>query len=55
MISTERTRQGMADVLSGQRRGLFSRFLFVGPAVIASIAYMDPGNYATSINCFGSC
>jgi manganese transport protein len=49
MITTERTRQGMADVLSGERRGLFSRFLFVGPAVIASIAYMDPGNYATNI------
>jgi manganese transport protein len=39
----------MVDVLSGERRGLFSRFLFVGPAVIASIAYMDPGNYATNI------
>jgi manganese transport protein len=49
MITTERTRQGMADVLSGARRGPFSRFLFVGPAVIASIAYMDPGNYATNI------
>lgn len=49
MISTERTRQGMTDVLSGERRGIFNRFLFVGPAVIASIAYMDPGNYATNI------
>ena len=49
MINTECTRQGMADVLSGERRGMFSRFLFVGPAVIASIAYMDPGNYATNI------
>lgn len=49
MISVERTRRGMTDVLSGERRGLFSRFLFVGPAVIASIAYMDPGNYATNI------
>lgn len=49
MIGTERTKQGMADVLAGKRSGLFSRFLFVGPAVIASIAYMDPGNYATNI------
>lgn len=49
MITSERTRQGMADVLSGERRGIFSRLLFVGPAVIASIAYMDPGNYATNI------
>jgi len=49
MNSTERTRQGIAEVLSGERRGLFSKLLFVGPAVIASIAYMDPGNYATNI------
>lgn len=49
MTSTERARQGMADVLSGERRGILGRLLFVGPAVIASIAYMDPGNYATNI------
>jgi len=39
----------MADVLSGERRGPLGRLLFVGPAVIASIAYMDPGNFATNI------
>ncbi|MCA0918788.1 Nramp family divalent metal transporter [Pseudooceanicola nanhaiensis] len=49
MNSTERTRRGMAAVLAGERHGLFSRLLFVGPAVIASIAYVDPGNYATNI------
>ena len=49
MTSSERTRKSMADVLSGEHRSPFSRFLFVGPAVIASIAYMDPGNYATNI------
>jgi len=49
MTSTERTRKGMAAVLSGERRGLLGRLLFVGPAVIASIAYMDPGNFATNI------
>ena len=49
MISTERTRRGMSAVLSGERRGFGSKFLFVGPAVIASIAYVDPGNYATNI------
>ena len=27
----------------------FRRLLFVGPAVIASIAYIDPGNFATNI------
>ncbi|PHP68651.1 divalent metal cation transporter [Zhengella mangrovi] len=49
MISSERTRSGMTAVLAGERRGVFGKFLFVGPAVIASIAYMDPGNYATNI------
>jgi manganese transport protein len=49
MYDTERTRNGMAEVLSGQRRGFTSRLLFVGPAVIASIAYVDPGNFATNI------
>src|ERR1700722_17209027 len=38
-------RQGPA----GQRRGLRGSLAFVGPAVIASIAYIDPGNFATNI------
>lgn len=45
---TERTRRGIAEVLAG-RGGPRSYLLFLGPAVIASIAYMDPGNYATNI------
>ncbi|MFU0506333.1 Nramp family divalent metal transporter [Pseudaminobacter sp. NGMCC 1.201702] len=40
---------GMAAVLSGERKGVFSKLLFAGPAVIASIAYVDPGNFATNI------
>jgi manganese transport protein len=39
----------MGEVLAGTRRGPRSYLLFAGPAVIASIAYMDPGNYATNI------
>ncbi|WP_245418430.1 MULTISPECIES: Nramp family divalent metal transporter [Cohaesibacter] len=39
----------MNAVLSGERRGFRSKLLFAGPAVIASVAYMDPGNYATNI------
>jgi hypothetical protein len=32
------------------RRGGFSAYLaFVGPAVVASIAYMDPSNFAADI------
>ena len=46
---TDMTRAGIAGVLSGERRGWRSRLLFAGPAIIASVAYMDPGNYATNI------
>jgi manganese transport protein len=35
--------------LRGDRRGFWSAFAFVGPALVASIAYMDPGNFATNI------
>ncbi|MCB1428906.1 MAG: Nramp family divalent metal transporter, partial [Nitratireductor sp.] len=36
-------------VLDGKRRGVRAMLPFFGPAVIASIAYMDPGNFATNI------
>ncbi len=45
---TQRTDAAMRDVLAGRPRP-FAALLFVGPAVIASIAYMDPGNFATNI------
>jgi len=39
------------DVLAGKsRKGQFARLLpFLGPAFVASVAYMDPGNFATNI------
>lgn len=46
---TTRAQTGIAAVLQGNARGWRSRFLFAGPAIIASVAYMDPGNYATNI------
>lgn len=46
---SERTAEGVHAVMAGQRRGPMSFLLFAGPAVIASIAYMDPGNFATNI------
>ncbi len=46
---SERTSAGIRAVLAGQRTGFGSALLFAGPAVIASIAYMDPGNFATNI------
>ena len=46
---TERTRDSMQAVLAGKRRGPRAMLACAGPAVIASIAYMDPGNFATNI------
>jgi manganese transport protein len=46
---TERTVATARDVLAGRRRGVRAWLVFAGPAVIASIAYMDPGNFATNI------
>ena len=45
------TIQAAAEVLDGHsRKGWFARLLpFLGPAFIASVAYMDPGNFATNI------
>lgn len=46
---SDRTDIAIRGVLAGKRRGVRSAFLFAGPAVVASIAYMDPGNFATNI------
>ncbi|MBU1174061.1 MAG: Nramp family divalent metal transporter [Alphaproteobacteria bacterium] len=46
---SERTDSGIREVLNGTRKGPRALLLFAGPAVIASIAYMDPGNFATNI------
>jgi manganese transport protein len=46
---SEQTVATARQVLAGQRRGLGGALAFVGPAVIASIAYIDPGNFATNI------
>jgi manganese transport protein len=46
---SEQTVLGIREVLDGRRRGPRAALLFAGPAVIASIAYVDPGNFATNI------
>ena len=46
---TARSVAAARDVLAGRRRGLVAQLAFVGPAVVASIAYVDPGNFATNI------
>jgi manganese transport protein len=45
------TIQSATEVLSGEsKKGWLARLLpFLGPAFIASVAYMDPGNFATNI------
>jgi manganese transport protein len=46
---TDRTLVTARQVLAGRRGGLRTVLAFAGPAVVASIAYMDPGNFATNI------
>ncbi len=43
------TEAGIRAVLDGRPGGRARFLLFAGPAVTASIAYMDPGNFATNI------
>lgn len=43
------TESAAREALAGGRRGLSALLPFVGPAVMASVAYMDPGNFATNI------
>ncbi len=46
---TGRTMRAGQESLRGQRKGVRGFLPFVGPAVVASVAYMDPGNFATNI------
>ncbi|MGA3304203.1 MAG: Nramp family divalent metal transporter [Methylovirgula sp.] len=47
--SSHKTQLAIREVLEGRRSGWRSLLPLAGPAVIASIAYIDPGNYATNI------
>ena len=46
---SERTVTAARQVLEGQRLGWRRYLAFAGPAIVASIAYMDPGNFATNV------
>jgi len=46
---TARSMAAAREVLAGRRSGFAAHLAFVGPAVVASIAYVDPGNFATNI------
>ena len=47
--ATKQTQLNARDVLDRGRTGLRALAPFAGPAIIASVGYMDPGNFATNI------
>jgi len=47
--ATQRTELAARDVLDGGRKGVRALLPFAGPAIMASVGYMDPGNFATNI------
>jgi manganese transport protein len=48
-IEAGRTSAALGEALAGRRGWLATGWLFTGPAVVASIAYIDPGNFAANI------
>jgi manganese transport protein len=47
--ATLRTALAARAALDGRRKGVRAFLPFAGPAIIASVGYMDPGNFATNI------
>ncbi|WP_042356111.1 Nramp family divalent metal transporter [Bacillus rubiinfantis] len=45
----QRTVSAARDAIEGKVKGIRALLPFIGPAFIASIAYVDPGNFATNI------
>ena len=46
---SERTRNTLSETLAGRRQGLRGVLALTGPALVTSVAYVDPGNYVTNI------
>lgn len=46
---TSEMQRAAREAIQGKRRGLRALLPFIGPAFIACIAYIDPGNFATNI------
>ena len=46
---TKSTTAAVREALEGRRRGAALLLPLAGPAVVVSVAYMDPGNFATNI------
>src|ERR687883_2166364 len=49
MNATARTAYDAGRVLRGERHRGFRILPFLGPAFVACIAYIDPGNFATNV------
>ncbi len=49
LLTVGSTAAALRDAVAGRRGRLATGWLFTGPAVVASIAYVDPGNFATNI------
>jgi manganese transport protein len=47
--ATLQTELAARDALDGRRKGVGAFLPFAGPAIVASVGYMDPGNFATNI------
>jgi manganese transport protein len=48
-LTDVRVRVAASRALSGEDRGLRAMLPFLGPAFIAAVAYVDPGNFATNM------
>ncbi|RFU44300.1 Nramp family divalent metal transporter [Paraburkholderia sp. DHOC27] len=46
---TDSTTIAIREALEGRRHGLALLLPFAGPAIVVSVAYVDPGNFATNI------
>src|SRR5258708_987498 len=50
IAGSARTAEAVREALAGSTKGRVRRLLpFLGPAFIAAVAYVDPGNFATNI------
>jgi manganese transport protein len=48
-LADDRVRVAASRALDGKERGIRAILPFLGPAFIASVAYIDPGNFATNM------
>src|ERR1700690_1204688 len=48
-LSSAAAKADAPDISASPRKGLRDGWWYLGPAFVASVAYMDPGNFATNI------